>query len=103
MKKIYAVKVMEKLEKTSNGFIDIGKTRIVGWYSDGDEAIKHVENNDWNIRDGIYDYALVEECDEGFYPYNSKRWFFKFDEDEEVYWVIQEPDFVKNTVNFTIG
>lgn len=104
MNKIYVVMVMSSLswDEQIKG-IDFGSERIVGWYSDYKDAYEAVLNNACDIWETCYDYALLEEIEEGLYHPASSRWWFKHNLEENRYEEIPEPEFCKVYSGFTIG
>lgn len=78
-------------------------SRFVGWYSEFKDAYSSVLGNSCDINETCYDYALIEECDEGLYKPANKRWWFKYNHEKDQYFQINEPDFIKGFCGFTIG
>ena len=103
--KIYTILTFTKLEIDEHKWPVFGSERLVGYYADKQHAIEAVKNNNADINETCYDYALVEEVEEGLYqPANSdKRWLFKFNRDTKLYEPIEEPDWLHEFSGFTIG
>lgn len=87
-------------------------TRCVGYLSDKEKAIDAVINNACDIYEaGAYPYVIIENIEEGFYQYDFKPMWFKYNKKTDKYDRIEtEPDFVTNetlgigsTVGFAIG
>lgn len=96
--------VMEKMNcDKRTKFPDFGSERLVGWYSDFETARSSVSENVCDINETCYDYALIEECEEGLYNPSSNRWWFQFNRETDSYVQINEPDFMKKFSGFTIG
>lgn len=104
-KKIYTILTMTNLEQGEHKFLNFGSERLVGWYSDKNDAFDAVMENACDINETCYDYALIEEIEEGLYrsAISGSRWFFKYNRDTRGYEQIEEPDFVKSYCGFTIG
>lgn len=68
MNKIYVVMVMSSLfwDEQIKG-INFGSERIVGWYSKYKDAYEDITNNACDIWEMCYQYALLEEIEEGLY------------------------------------
>ena len=83
----------------------MGDERIVGFYIDKEDAFKNVKENDCNINNTYYNYALIEEVEEGLRnPAGcSNRWFFKYNKETDEYDEIEEPTFLNGFSGFTIG
>ena len=97
---IYTIMTLSQLEQHDNGFPDFGSTNIVGWYKDKDVAFRAVKENWGDIWECVYDYAMIEEDEEGLYPVSTRRWFFKFDMTDKEYKPIKEPEFLKHFGGF---
>lgn len=100
---IYTILVFEKLEMDKNGWSDFGSERLVGYYTNKEKAFDAVKCNGCDINETCYDYALIEEVEEGLYNPAFNRWLFKYNSDIDKYEPIDEPSFMKHTVGFTIG
>lgn len=104
MSKIYTIMVMTDLSfNATSKFPEFGSSRLVGWYSKFEDAYSSVIENNCDINETCYQYALIEECDEGIYNPSHKRWWFEYKQEEEQYKQIEEPDFVESFCGFTIG
>ena len=84
-------------------FPKFGATRLVGWYYKFDDGYSSVLKNNCDINETCYQYALIEECEEGIYHPAIKRWWFKYNQGKREYEEIVEPDFIKVFCGFTIG
>lgn len=77
LNKIYTIMVMEDLtfdEQTE--YPVFNSSRVVGWYSEFEDAYSSVLGNCFDINETCYQYAIIEECEEGIYKPSSRRWFF---------------------------
>lgn len=102
--KIYAIMTMTDLtfdEQTKCP--EFGSSRLVGWYSEFEDAYSSVSGNCCDINETCYKYALIEECEEGLYNPANKRWWFEYNHEKDRYFQINEPDFIKGFCGFTIG
>ena len=100
--KIYVIMTFSRLKMNKTGFPDFGSSIICGWYISYQDAYRAVIENMCYIWENGYDYALIEEVQEGLYPASMKRWFFRFDVDTMTYDPIEEPEFLKHYGGFTI-
>lgn len=102
---MYFITVFEKLESAPNGagFPETGCQRTWGYYSDKETALKAVHENWTDMWEFCYNYALIEEIDEGICALYDWRQWFKFDRKRNGYFEIEEPDFMKHYANFAIG
>lgn len=99
--KIYVIMTFSKLDN-NNWFPDFGSRNLCGWYFDFKDAYRAVTENMCNIWEHVYNYALIEEVEEGLYSDSTKRWFFQFDKNLKSYDLIEEPEFLKHFGGFTI-
>lgn len=104
--KIYAILVMTDLSYNKDlKFPDFGSECLVGYYSSKEAAFEAVKDNCCDIWETCYDYALIEEIEEGLYnpALPNQRWFFKYNAEKYCYEEIKEPEFVKHFCGFTFG
>lgn len=101
--KIYTILVFTKLEKDKKGWPNFGSERLVGYYTNKDKAFNAIINNACDINETCYDYALIEEVEEGLYNAAMHRYWFEYNRAKDKYEPIEEPDFVKHFSGFTIG
>lgn len=105
-KVIYAITVAEKLEiDEKTKFPDFGSTSVPGWYSEKEKAFKAVRENACDINETCYDYAIIEEIEEGLYnpAMKHQRWFFKFNREKDEYEEIKEPDSLSHFCGFAMS
>ena len=98
---MYFITCFQRYEQTKYGVPDIGSARTFGYYNDRDVAIRMVELNNLDIRECLYDYAVIECIPEGLYCIAEERIFFKYNEDTRRFEII-EP-FVDHYGNYTFG
>lgn len=84
-------------------FPDFGHQRTWGYYSECEKAVQALHKNFTDMWECLYDYALIEEIDEGICAYAGNRQWFKWDNERKGYFEIEEPECVKNLCNFAIG
>lgn len=103
---IYAIKTMTRCQEDAKypGYLDFGHERNVGYYTSLDDAINSVSNNNCDIWETIYKYAMIEEVKEGLYGSACMRtWWFKWNEELKKYEPMEKPEFAKNSFGFIIG
>ena len=88
-------------EKIENGLASpYSSTRAVGWLPTFEEADKRVRNNDCDIYEYCYTYAVIEETPSGYYPMASidnsdvsngtVLYFYKYDDKTRKYVKLDE-------------
>ena len=100
--KIYTIFTFSKLDEEREYSPISGSKRLWGFYTSLEESRDVVENNITDIWEYLYDYALIEEVEEGF-PFSMKRWLFKFNRETWKYEPIEEPKSFKQICNITMG
>ena len=103
---MWFVTVVETIIENSeylNGMTDTGVFRAWGFYSDKEKAIQSLHENWTNMRDDFYDYALIEEYEEGIANVTGNRQWFKWDEKRLGYFEIEEPNGVEDIDCFALG
>ena len=94
---IYTITMFENFDITKN------YTRCVGFFLDLEEAKKAVKNNQCDINECCYNYAVIEKISEGIYSPNYDRWFYEYDLSNNQYVEMEEPEPFKGIYNFSIG
>ena len=96
-KTIFTVCAMENLSPKH------GQLRTFGWYSDMDGALEAVKNNDGEIHECRYDYAVIEEVKEGIFAITVREFWFKWNNKKSSFISIRKPKGTMNTINWGIG
>jgi hypothetical protein len=99
---MYFITVFEKLPPNDD-YCDCGATRCVGYYEKLESAEDTVKNNYGDIWETCYDYAVIENIEEGLYPMTVDRQFYKHNDEKDTYEPIDEPEVFKHYCNFGIG
>ena len=95
---IYVIGCMIKLEPFGN----FGHVAPMGFFTNKQDAFEAVVNNSCDINETIYDYAIIEEVQEGLYPCSTARWFFKFNRETKKYDFMEEPKFMNHLCGILI-
>ena len=97
---IWTITMIEKIEpiysdKEPDKFIinDLGTTSCVGFYRKKKDAIQTLHKNCCDIRECVYDYAVLEEVREGLYGsgHTEPQWF-KYDYEKDGFFEIPMPE-----------
>ena len=104
---MYFIIVMEKDWSTVDkyGIRDYGSVRTWGFYKDKDRAIEALHTNVTDMCETCYNFAVLEEIEEGICRYCGKedRIFFKNDIEKNGYYESDEPDSFSGICNIAIG
>jgi len=100
---MWFVTVVEKMEHKYPDFAITGDTRTWGFYSEKSDAVQSLHENRTDMHEYFYDYAVIEEYEEGICNDTGERQWFKWDEERQGYFEIDEPEGVKYICCFAIG
>ena len=100
--KYYFITVFQKFPSDAIHF-DIGSSRCWGFYADKDTAVKAVRENWTDLSEYLYNYAVIEEFNEGLDGWTGNRWFFKFDVKKKAFFDIDAPEAFRHAGSFSIG
>lgn len=87
-----------------NGYPE--STRCVGYFKNEKEAIRVVENNEYDICEYCYEYAVIENLKEGIYQYDQNPQWFELYTDVEgnpKYRKIEKPEWAYGFCGLGIG
>ena len=101
---MWFITVFEKIEPTASGWPAFGFQRTWGFYEFHDSAVQALHENRTDMWECCYDYAVIENFEEGIshYVHGSREWF-KFDRERDGYFEIEEPECVKHVGSFALG
>lgn len=80
-----------------------GDQRTWGYYHRFMEAQKAVENNLTDMREGCYDYALIERIEPGICAHSEQMQWYMWDSENGRYTEIDQPESMKRLCNFALG
>lgn len=67
-----------------------------GYFTNLDDAINAVKNNELDVFEHCYNYAVIEAFDEGFYPMpEMKQMWFRYDKQTDSAYEIEPPVYNK--------
>lgn len=99
------ITVFERVDCDENHWPCFGATRVWGFYTERDTAVRALRENWTDMHEGLYAYAVIEGYDEGIcHPHDPKesQWF-KWDEQHEGYSEIKRPESVMGFGSWAIG
>jgi len=73
----------------------------VGYYAQLEDAIQAITNNSDNIHKSIYNYAVIEQIDQGIHIERQKEIWFKWNDEYKHYEPADKPREIKNIVNIS--
>ena len=87
----YFITVFTKIAFDEAKFPDIGASRCWGFYKEKETAIQAVKENWTNMWETCYNYAMIEEYEEGISGATRWRKVYKFNKENGGYDEIEEP------------
>ena len=100
---MYFITCFEKYEKNKNGIPDVGDARTVGYYPHREWAIEDLHNNNLDIHEYLYDYAVVEKIPMGLYSLVEETIYFKWNEDKQGFYEIDGTNMQDCFGNYAFG
>ena len=100
---MYFITGFQRYEWGSNGVPELGAVRTFGYYARKEWAVDDLHNNALDIRECLYNYAVIEYIPEGLYQAASERIFFKWDDERKGFFEIDETAMQDNFGNYAIG
>ena len=82
---------------------EIVDQRCVGYVDTYENAEEIVKNNEYDICETIYNYAVIEAIPSGIYQYDTNEKWFHYNEIKDTYEKCDKPEFAKHMVGFGIG
>ncbi len=100
---MYFITCFEKISIDKLGWLDIGSQRTFG-YKETFEMAKLALNENWcDMREYVYNFAIVEKIPSGIHPDVEEMWFFKWDENKKGFFEIPEPEEYNHFCNIAFG
>lgn len=100
---IYVITVLEDSRNTSYGFSYHGDIRVWGFYFDKPSAIKALHENWTDIHEDCYEFATIEEYQEGVVAKIKSIQWFQWDERNDGYFEIEKPEWESEYYGFAMG
>lgn len=100
---MFFITCFTKIAKHKLGWLDMGSIRTFGFLETFEEAEQALNENACDMRECLYDYAVVEEMQPGIHPTAFNRWFYKFDEERKGFYRIEEPEEFQHYCNIALG
>lgn len=92
-------------EKNKYGWPDFGSMRTFGFYTDLEDARKALNENYCDMRECVYDYAIIEKIYPGIHPWivsDTDTEWYQYDESRKGFFLIDNPKKM-NMSNFALG
>lgn len=99
---MYFITCFQKISEDKCG-VDIGATRTFGYYDKFEYADEALKFNFCDMYEHLYSFAVIEKLEPGIHSIPINRWFYKYDEEKDGFYHIEEPDEFKHCTNFALG
>ena len=99
---MYFITCFQKYEKV-NGWPEIGASRTFGYYPYKDWAIEDLHRNNTDLREMLYNYAIVEKIPAGLSQLAEEKIFFKWDEEKQGFFEVDGVEFEDCFGNYAFG
>ena len=100
---MFFITCFSKVAKDELGWLDMGSTRCFGFKETFEKAEEALNGNYCDMWEYLYDYAVVEEMDPGIHPEVKNRWFFKYDQEKNGFFRMEEPEEFAHYCNIALG
>lgn len=100
---MWFITVVEKMEPDEQFGVLLGDHRTWGYYIERERAELALHENRTDMWECCYEYAVLEKFGPGIVADCEERQWFKYDRERDGYFEIDEPECVKNIVNFALG
>ena len=100
---MFFITCFSKVAKDELGWLDMGASRCFGFKETFEKAEEALNGNYCDMWEYLYDYAVVEEMDPGIHPDVKNRWFFKYDQEKNGFFRMDEPEEFAHCCNIALG
>lgn len=100
---MFFITCFEKIGVDKLGWPDMGDTRVFGFKETLAQAEYALNNNVCDMFEYLYSYAVVEEMHPAIHPAVEGRWFFKWDNEKQGFFAMEEPEEFKHYCNIALG
>ena len=100
---MYFITCFYKYEKDERGFPRLGSIRTFGYYPHKEWAIEDLHKNACDIREAVYNYAVVEKIPMGLYPLAEETIYFKWDDIKQGFYEIDPNELQDCGGNYAFG
>lgn len=100
---MFFITCFEKVEKDERGFFHGGAQRTFGFRTTLQDAEAALNNNVCDMRETVYDYAVIEEFGPYIHPIAETELWFKWNDEKKGFFRIEKPNATKGVCNFALG
>lgn len=100
---MFFITCFQKIEKDKNGWFNGGAQRTFGFRETLEDAEEALNLNMCDMREYLYDYAVVEEMRPYIHPEVEQEVWFKWDDGKKGFFRIEKPKETYGVCNFALG
>lgn len=100
---MFFITCFEKVGLDKLGWLDTGAERVFGFVRSFREAKDDLNNNNCDMHEYLYNYAIVEEMKPCIHPEVINAWYFKWDEEKNGFFEIEKPKEFDHFCNISLG
>lgn len=100
---MFFITCFQKIEIDKLGWLDMGASRVFGFKETFEQAECALNENTCDMFEFLYEYAVVEQMSPAIHPDVEGRWFFKWDNEKQGFFRIDEPKEFLHYCNIALG
>ena len=100
---MYFITCFEKCETDKFGWFDGGSRRTFGYRETLESAEEALNLNICDMREYLYDYAVIEKLGPYIHPDVEAEIWFKWDDEKQGFFRIEKPDPTYGFCNYAFG
>ena len=99
----FFITCFSRMEKDEHGWFRGGAQRTFGFRYTLEDAIEALHSNMCDMRELLYDYAVVEEFEPEIHPIALSETWFKWDDEKKGFFEIEKPEVTYGICNHALG
>ena len=100
---MYFITCFQKCERNELGWFDGGCQRTFGYRETLELAEEALNLNMCDMREGLYDYAVIEKLGPYIHPLAEEEIWFKWDDEKSGFFRIDKPEATYGFCNYAFG
>ena len=100
---MFFITLFQKVKLKSEGALECGIIRTVGYIETLEEVKKAVTENWCDMQKGIYKFAVIEEIYPAIYPNVRQEFWFKWNKKDRSFYPVENPKSLSKFWNFALG
>ena len=100
---MYFITCFQKCERDELGWFDGGCQRTFGYRETLESAEEALNLNMCDMREGLYDYAVIEKLGPYIHPNAEEEIWFKWDDEKSGFFRTDKPEATYGFCNYAFG